>query len=223
MKVIRLFFLIFCYIVLFTGCAMNLENNSSFAGTAQDTLDTKMAQDIDKNLSTKNCRLDAEDKQLLVRSEDGYKPYTYDKFPQIPEKLVQIISLLSGDDNNIELEYNDDKLYLYYLLEESKSHIIGGNDVDIFNFSIDRGQDIISFSIESLIFNEELDYDYSPLLLEIFNILFGADGGDIFGYFMKFYEHPAEGVTDETLINGMRVTYKCTPKHKLAFYLVADK
>lgn len=221
MKEIRLIFLILCYMVFFTSCTINPEKNASSVSTVQNASGTNTTQDTDKNFNTGNCMLD-DNGNLLVMCEDGYEPYTYDKFPKIPGKLTQIIQVLSEGDNNIKMNYHD-KLYVYYGLEENKCKIIGGNEVDIFNFSIDREQDIISFSVENLTFPGVLDDDYSPQLLETFNLLFGVNGEDIYRYFITFYEHPADGVTDETLINGMQVTCWCTPKHRLVISLVADK
>ncbi len=221
MKEIRLIFLMLCFIVFLTGCTINTEKNASSGSTVQNESGTNRTQDTDKNFNTGNCMLDDKGK-LLVMCEDGYEPYTYDKFPEVPGNLAQIIQLLREGDNTIKLDYHD-KLYLYYGLEENKGQIIGGNGVDIFNFNIDREQNIVTFSIENLTFPGVLDDDYSPQLLETFNMLFGLNGEDIYSYFMRFYQHPSDGVTDETWINGMRVTYSCAPKHKLVISLVADK
>lgn len=221
MKEVMLVFIILCYMVPLMGCTINPGKNASFGSAVQNVSGANTTQNTDKSIDTENCMLDDKG-NLLVMGEDGYEPYTYNKFPKIPGKLAQIIQMLRKGDNNIELNYYD-KLYLYYGLEENKCQIIGGNSVDIFNFSIDMEQDIISFSVENLTFSSVLDDDYSPQLLETFNLLFGVNGDDIYRYFMTFYKHPTDGVTDETLINGMRVAYRCTPKHKLVISLVADK
>jgi hypothetical protein len=108
---------------------------------------------------------------------------------------------------------------LYYVLEENKSQLVGGTDgVDIFSLSIDREQDMVEFCIENLVFNDLHD-DYSPKLLEIFNMLFGKSGEDIYHYLMEFYRQPTDGLTNRTQIDGMQITYKCTPKHKLLISL----
>lgn len=220
MKEMGLTFLILCYMAFFTGCTISPGKNVSSGDTVQNTSETNTAEDIDEDFNTRNCMMDDNGK-LLVMCEEGYKPYTYDKFPDIPDNLAKIIQVLREGDNIVSLEYHD-KLSLYYGLEKSKSQIIGGNDVDIFNFSIDKEQDIVSFSVENLTFLDEIG-DYRPQLLETFNLLFGESGEDIYCYLMAFYEQPIDGVEDETRINGMRITYWCTPKHKLAISLVTDK
>lgn len=219
MKEVGGIFLILCYMVFFTGCTINPEKNVSSVSTVKNTYETNTEEHTDRNFNTRNCMLD--DRQnLLVMCEDGYEPYTYDKFPDISGNLNQIIQVLCKGDNIVSLDYHD-KLFLYYGLEEKKCQIIGGNGVDIFNFSIDREQNVVAFSVENLVFPDLLDDDYRPLLQETFNLLFGESGEDIYRYLMAFYEQPTDGVTDETLINGMRVTYKCTPKHKLVVSLEA--
>lgn len=207
--------------LFFTGCTINTEKNASSGTTVKNTSKTNTVEDTDGNFSTLNCVLD-DTGNLLVMCEDGYEPYTYDKFPYIPGSLSQIIQLLRVGGNYLKLDYHD-KLFLYYGLDENKCQIVGGNGVDIFNFSIDREQDIISFSIENLIFPGYLDDDYRSQLLETFNFLFGESGEDIYLYLMAFYEQPTDGVEDETMIGGMRVTYRCTPKHRLNIYLLPDK
>ncbi len=159
---------------------------------------------------------------LLVMYKDGYEPYIYDKFPSIPKNLSRIIKVLRESNNIVSLDYYD-ILFVYYELEEKKCQIVGGNGGDIFNFSIDKEHDIVEFSVEHLMFPGLLDDDYRSLLLETFNLLFGESGEDIYRYLMAFYEQPTDGVIDETRINGMLVTYSCTPKHKLVISLVVDK
>lgn len=220
MKEIGLIFLILCYMAFFTGCTINPENNDSSVSTVQNTSGINTAHDIDKNFITRNCMLD-EKGNLLVMCEDAYKSYNYNKFPEIPGSIARIIQMLREGDNIITLDYYD-KLYLYYTLEENKCQIVGGNGVDIFNFSIDREQDIVEFSVENLTFFDIID-DYSSQLQETFNLLFGENGEDIYRYFITLYDNHTDGLTDETWINGTQVTYRCTPKHKLVISLVANK
>ena len=207
--------------VFFMGCTIKLEKNISLGGALQDVSVTNTAHDIDKNFNKGNWMLDDKG-NLLVMCEDDYEQYTYDKFPYIPGRLAQIIQELSEGYNTIRLDYYDN-LHMYYGLDETKCQVIGGNSVDIFNFSIDREQDIILFSVENLTFPDVLNDDYSPQLLETLNLMFGVNGEEIYNYFMTFYQHPTDGVTDETLINGMRVNYSCTPKHRLVISLEADR
>lgn len=134
---------------------------------------------------TSNCMFN-ETGNLLVMGENGYEPFIYDAFPNIPANIFQIVQLLDDGENYLKLDYNDQKLFLYYALGDNKSRIVGGN-VDIFNFSIDREKDIVAFSIEYLIFYEYLEDDYQPHLLETFNLLFGENGQEIFDYLMIFY------------------------------------
>lgn len=204
------------------GCTINTDKNPPLKSTVQNELKTNMTKNTDKNIITDNCMLDDEG-NLLVLCEDEYEyeRYTYEKFPDIPDKLAQIIQVLREKGNIIRLNYND-KLSVYYILKESKSRIVGGNDVDIFNFSIDREQDIVSFSVENVIFPDLLDDNYSSQLLETLDLLFGESGKDIYRYFMEYYQNPVDGNTDETTINGMRVSYRCTPKHHLFIYLLSD-
>lgn len=203
------------------GCTDNSPQNGPYeSSTVLITSENNTMQDPGKSLNTSNCMLDDKGR-LLVMSEDGYKPYTYDKFPYIPDSLVQIIQMLSEQDNIINLAFTD-KLYLYYMLEEDKCRIVGGNDVDIFNFSVDREQDIVSFSVENLTFYDIID-DYRPQLLDTLNLLFYERGEAIYDFLMKFYEQPVDGVREEVFIDGMRVTYRCTPKHILDIYLADDK
>lgn len=220
MKNIGIFFLILCYIVVLSGCAINIEKNTSLGNTDHNKVETNTTQGTYKNIFTDNCMLDDKG-NLMILCEDEYEPYTYDKFPDMPGKLGQIIQMLSEGDNTIQLNYHDE-LSLYYVLKESESQFLGGNDVDIFNFSIDREQDIVSFSVENLIFPDLIEDDYSLQLLKIFNLLFGENSQDIYSYFMAFYENPIDGVSDETWINGMWITYRCTPKHQLVVYQVSD-
>lgn len=112
-------------------------------------------------------------------------------------------------------------MFLYYTLSDSKSRIVGGNGIDIFNFSIDRERDIIAFSIEFLAFDEYLEDDYRPNLLKTYHLLFGEESGqEIYDYFMTFYGESLEVETqDETMIDGMRVTYWHAPKNRLTVYL----
>jgi hypothetical protein len=220
MKNIKKFFLTLCYIVVLSGCAINTDKSTSLKNTGQNKLETNKTQGTYKNIITDNCLLD-DAGSLLILGEDEYELYTYEKIPDMPGKLCQIIQMLSEGNNIVRLNYRD-KLSLYYVLEESKSKIAGGNDVDIFNFSIDQEKDIVSFSIENLIFPDLLEDDYSSQLLDTFNLLFGDNDKDIYRYFMTFYENPIDGASDETWINGMRVTYRCTPKHQLVIYLVPD-
>jgi len=154
--------------------------------------------------------------------EDEYVTYTYEKFPKISDKLAQIIQVLSDGDNIVKLEYDDENLYVYYLLEENKSRIVGGNDVDIFNFFIDSKQDVVSFSVEYLTFPDLLDDDYTSQLQEILSLLFGESGKEIYLYLMEHYQNPIDDNSDETSINGMQVSYRCTPKHELMIYLLYD-
>jgi len=139
--------------------------------------------------------------------EDEYVTYTYEKFPKISDKLAQIIQVLSDGDNIVKLEYDDENLYVYYLLEENKSRIVGGNDVDIFNFFIDSKQDVVSFSVEYLTFPDLLDDDYTSQLQEILSLLFGESGKEIYLYLMEHYQNPIDDNSDETSINGMQVSY----------------
>lgn len=215
-----IFFLTLCYLVFLSGCTTNTDKSTSLVSTDKKKLETNTTQDIDKNIITDNCLLDDEG-NLLILDEDEYELYTYEKFPGIPGKLGQIIQMLSEGDNIVRLNYHE-KLSLYFVLEESKSEIVGGNDVDIFNLCIDQEQDIVSFSIENLIFHDLIDDDYSPQLLDTFNLLFGVNGKNIYSYFMEFYRNPIDGISDETWINGLRVTYRCTPKHQLVVNLVPD-
>ncbi len=218
MKGIGAFFLTICYLVLLAGCTISTEKNPPLERTAQNELKTNIPQNTDKNITTKNCMLDDAGNLLILR-EDVYEPYTYDKFPNIPDRLAQIIQVLSDGDNTIKLDFNDGKLNVYYMLEESKSRIVGGNDVDIFNFSIDSNQDLVSFSVENLTFEDLLDDNYTSQLQETLDLIFGESGKDIYLYFMGYYQNPVDGNTDETRINGLRVCYRCTPKHKLVVYL----
>lgn len=220
MKNIKKFFLTLCYIVVLSGCTTNTDKSTSLENTGQNKLETKKTQGTYKNIITDNCLLD-DAGNLLILGEDEYELYTYEKIHDLPGRLGQIIQMLSEGDNIVRLNYRD-KLSLYYVLEKSKSETVGGNDVDIFNFSIDREQDIVSFSIENLIFPDLLEDDFSLQLLDTFNLLFGDNDKDFYSYFMTFYENPIDGVSDETWINGMRVTYRCTPKHQLVIYLVPD-
>ena len=221
MKGIGAFFLIISYLVFLPGCTINNDKSPSLGSTVENELKTNTAQNTDKNIITKNCTLDDKG-NLLILCEDEYELYSYDKFPDIPGKLAEIIQMLSEGDNIIRLDYRD-KLSLYYVLEESKCQTVGGNTVDIFNFSIDKELDSVSFSVENLMFPDLLDDNYNSQLLETFNLLFSENGEDIYRYFMKYYQNPTDGSTDETMINGMRVTYKCTPKHQLVVYLLSDK
>ena len=222
MKQIGLFFLIICYTVLLAGCTKNAEKSPPSDSAVQNKLNANVVQNTDENIITRNCMLDNAG-NFLILSEDEYVPYTYDKIPKISDNLAQIIQVLSDGNNIVKLDYNDDKLYVYYLLEENKSRIVGGNDVDIFNLFIDSKQDIISFSVENLAFPDLLDDDYTSQLQETFNLLFDESGKDIYLYFMEHYQNPVDGNTDETSINGMQVSYRCTPKHELTIYLLSDK
>lgn len=215
MKEIWIVFLLLCT-MLFSGCTNNQEKNISRDMENEAETNSKAVS----NLNTSNCMLDDKG-NLLVMSKDGYEPYTYDKFPDIPGNLVQIIQVLCEGNNIVSIDYYD-KLTLYYGLEEKKCQIVGGNDVDIFNFSIEAEQDIVKFSVESLMFPDLLDDDYRPQLLKTFNLLFGETGEDLYRYLMVFYDQPTDGMTDETTINGLRVTYRCTPKHKLVISLSTD-
>lgn len=221
MKWIGLFFLIICYTVLLAGCTKNTEKSPPVESAVQNEINTNKAQNTGKNIITRNCILD-DAGNLMILSENEYVSYTYDKIPKISDNLAQIIQVLSDGDNIVKLDFNDDKLYVYYLLEESKSQIVGGNDVDIFNFYIDSKQDIVSFSAENLTFEDLLDDNYTSQLQETFNLLFDESGKDICLYFMDHYQNPVDVNTDETSINGMRVSYRCTPKHELTIYLLSD-
>jgi len=139
------------------------EGTTGSAGTAEkagteDTTGTAGTERTSGNLVTRNCMLD-EAGNLFVKNKDGYESYVYDRFPGISGNLPQIIKMLRESDNAVTVEYNETvavehngKLFVYYALEERKSRIAGGNDVDIFNFSIDREQDIVEFSVENLVF-----------------------------------------------------------------------
>jgi len=221
MKEKRFIFPIVCFMVFFTGCTINSGKNVSSENIVQNTSKTDTAEDIGGNFNTHSCMVD-DMGNLLVMCKGGYEPYIYDKFPSIPKNLSRILKILRESNNIVSLDYYD-KLFVYYELEEKKCKIVGSNSVDIFNFSIDKEQDIIEFSIENLMFPGLLDDDYRSLLLETFNLLFGESGENIYRYLMAFYEKPTDGVKDETLINGMPVTYSCTPKHKLVISLAADK
>lgn len=185
----------------------------------QNPSETNPEPDTDGNFKTNNCMFDDEG-NLFVAGEDGYEPYIYDAFPNIPANLHQIVQALDDGENYLKLDYHDQKLSLYYALGDSKSRIVGGN-VDIFNFSIDREKDIIAFSVECLTFYEYLEDDYRPHLQKTFHLVFGEESGQkIFDYLMTFYGQSLEVETqDETLIDGMRVTYRLTPKHRLTVYL----
>ena len=220
MKKVGLIFLLLYSMVIFESCAVVSEKNTLSVREDNNTYQTDMPDYSDKKLNTLNCMIDEKEK-LLVKSGDMYEPYTYEKLPDISQKLVQIIQLLCEGDNNISLEYND-KLSLYYVLEKKKSQLVGGkNGVDIFNFSIDREQDIIEFCVKYLTFPELVD-DYSSQLFETFNLLFGKSGEDIYRYLMEFYRKPVDGVVHQTYIDGMQVTYKCTPEHELVISLDKD-
>ncbi len=221
MKKTRMIFILLCYMVFSTGCTINSGGNASFGrSTVQNISGTNTIQKVKKNSNTMNYMIDDKG-NLQVMYEDGYKPYTYDKFPEIPRSLARIIQMLHEGDNIVNFYYSD-KLYLSYVLEESKSRIVGGNNVDIFNFSIDREQDNITFSVENLTFYDVIDDDYRPQLLETFNLLFSESGEAIYHFLMEFYDQAVDGIEDETLIDGMLVTYRCTPKHKLGVFLVHD-
>ncbi len=222
MKGIEAFVLTICYLVLLAGCTISTEKNPPLKSTVQNELKTNIPQNTDINIITKNCMLD-DAGNLMILCEDGYVPYAYDKFPNIPDILAQIIQVFSDDDNTIKLDFNDGKLNVYYMLEENKSWIVGGNDVDIFNFSIDSKQDLVSFFVENLTFEDLLDDDYTSQLQETLDLIFGESGNDIYLYFVEHYQNPIDGNTDETCINGMRVYYRCTPKHQLMVYLLSDK
>ena len=221
MKEAGLVFLMLCFMVVFVGCTVNSGKNMSSESMAQAASITDTAEDTDGNFRTRNCMID-DIGNLLVMHKCGHEPYAYDRFPDIPRNLSRIIRMLRESNNVVSLDY-DDKLYLSYGLGEGKSWIAGGNDVDVFNFSIDREEDVVEFSVEQLIFDGEIEGDYRPLLLETFKLLFGERGEDIFRYLMGFYEQPVDGATDETRINGMTVKYKCTPKHRLVVSLVAGE
>ena len=127
--------------------------------------------------------------------------------------------MLDEGGNYLKLDYQDKKLFLYYGLEKTKSQIVGGNGVDIFNFNIDTEKGIVSFSVELLTFDGYIEDDYRPHLLQTFNFLFGDSGTKIYDYLMTFYDQALEdGTEDETLIDGMKVTYRFTPKHRLTVF-----
>lgn len=196
---------------MLVSCNFKNDNNTSDANTLQEA---------GEHLNTRNCMLDVKG-NIMVKCEDGYKLYTYDKFPEIPGNLTQIIQMLYAEDNTIYLYYLD-KLHLSYVLEESKCRMVGGNDVDIFNISIDMEKDIVSFSVENLTFYDIIDDDYRPHLFKALNLLFGENGEEIYHFLMELYEQPIDGREEEILIDGMRVTYRCTPKHLLDIYLVTN-
>lgn len=188
-------------------------------GTSQKPSETNTVEGKSGNFRMNNCMFDDQG-NLLVMGENGYEPYTFNALPNIPANLYQIVQALDDGENELSLDYIDQKLFLYYGLESSKSQIVGGNDVDIINFHIDREEDIITFSIESLTFPDYFEDDYRPHLLTIFNFLFGESGQKIYDYLMTFYGKGLEVETqDETLIDGMRVSYRFTPKHKLTITL----
>jgi hypothetical protein len=197
--------------------------DSSTASEVQNVSEAQPAVNTDANYKTHNCMFDDQG-NLLVMGKNGYEPYIYDAFPDIPANLYQIIQVLDEGGNYLKLDYWEQKLFLYYGLEDSKSQIVGGNGIDIFNFNIDRELDTISFSIESLTFHEYLEDDYHPHLLKTFNLLFGESGQKIYDYLMTFYDMGLEVETQaETLIDGMRVTYWLTPKHKVKIVLNPEK
>lgn len=198
-----------------------LEKDLLLREESQNPFET--TEDPDGNFKTNNCMFDDKG-NLLVMGENGYEPYTYEEYPGIPASISKIIEVLDEGGNYLKLSYQDKKLFLYYGLEEGKGQIVGGNAVDIFNFNIDTEKDIVSFSVELLTFDGYIEDDYRPHLLQTFNFLFGESGTKIYDYLMTFYDQGLEdGTEDETLIDGMKVTYRLTPKHKLTVFLNPGK
>ncbi len=193
-----------------------LEKDLLFREESQSSSETTKV--TDENFITNNCMFD-DNGNLLVMGENGYEPYTYEEHPDIPASISKIIKVLDEGGNYLKLDYQDKKLFLYYGLEKTKSQIVGGNGVDIFNFNIDTEKGIVSFSVELLTFDGYIEDDYRPHLLQTFNFLFGDSGTKIYDYLMTFYDQALEdGTEDETLIDGMKVTYRFTPKHRLTVF-----
>ncbi len=217
MKRIALVILILYCLIFYTGCSVNQkEKASSESSTPGNNSIVDTLQETEENSEKRDCIID-DNGNLMVMIEGNYEPYNYDKFPEIPKKISRIISMLSEGDNFINFHCLDE-LHVYYGLEYNKSMMLGGNGVDIFNFSIDQEQDLIEFSVENLTFSG-IDDDYRPQLLESFNLMFGESGEKIYQYFIPLYENPVVDMEDETIIDGMYIKYWCAPKHRLKIFL----
>lgn len=210
------FLTVYC-LTIFTGCSGKGINEPSPENTPISNSAADIRQETEERPEMRK-RIIVDNGNLMVMSGEENEPYTYDEFPDIPRKVAGIINMLDDGDNSVNSYNKDEQLYVCYVLDDSRSIMLGGNDVDIFNFCIDKEQDIIEFSVENLTF-PDTDEDYRYQLLETFRMLFDENGEAIHQYFIDFYENPDDVMEDETIINGMQIKYRCTPKHRLKVFL----